>query len=119
MKEKTIDITNFIGVYDNYVTEQECDVAIKLYEEQDKFHNTLNRGSTQNKSVLKIHNKYTIEYVIDNLKKSEKIITLGKRVKINFVKDRPGHDIRYALNSNKIKKKLKWKNIYIFERKQL
>lgn len=25
-----------------------------------------------NKSVLKIHNKYTIEYVIDNLKKSEK-----------------------------------------------
>ena len=24
-------------------------------------------------------------------------------------KDRPGHDIRYALNSNKIKNKLKWK----------
>ena len=29
-------------------------------------------------------------------------------MKINFVKDRPGHDIRYALNSNKIKKELKW-----------
>ena len=28
---------------------------------------------------------------------------------IKFVKDRPGHDIRYALNSNKIKKDLKWK----------
>ena len=36
-------------------------------------------------------------------------ILLGKKVKISFVKDRPGHDIRYALNSNKIKKKLKWK----------
>ena len=35
--------------------------------------------------------------------------SLGKNVKINFVKDRPGHDIRYALNSNKIKDKLKWK----------
>ena len=34
---------------------------------------------------------------------------LGKNVKINFVKDRPGHDIRYALNSNKIKKELNWK----------
>jgi len=28
--------------------------------------------------------------------------------KINFIKDRPGHDLRYALNSNKISKKLKW-----------
>ena len=33
----------------------------------------------------------------------------GNKVKIKFVKDRPGHDIRYALNSSKIKKKLKWK----------
>ena len=34
----------------------------------------------------------------------QKINSLGKNVKITFVKDRPGHDIRYALNSNKIKK---------------
>ena len=26
------------------------------------------------------------------------------------MKDRPGHDLRYALNSNKIKSKLKWKS---------
>ena len=39
---------------------------------------------------------------------SKKFISLGSNVKINFVKDRPGHDIRYALNSNKIKKKLGW-----------
>jgi len=43
MKEKTVNITNFIGVYDNYITPQECDKAIKLYEEQDKFQNTINR----------------------------------------------------------------------------
>ena len=29
---------------------------------------------------------------------------IGKNVKIKFVKDRPGHDFRYALNSKKIKK---------------
>jgi len=29
--------------------------------------------------------------------------------KIKYVKDRPGHDIRYALNNKKIKKKLGWK----------
>jgi len=33
---------------------------------------------------------------------------IKQNAKIKYVKDRPGHDIRYALNSNKIKKKLKW-----------
>ena len=28
---------------------------------------------------------------------------------INYVSDRPGHDYRYAINSNKIQNKLKWK----------
>ena len=32
-----------------------------------------------------------------------------KNTKIKFVKDRPGHDFRYALNNNKIKKILGWK----------
>ena len=41
---------------------------------------------------------------------AKKRINLGNKVKINFVKDRPGHDFRYALNSNKINKKLKWKS---------
>ena len=30
-------------------------------------------------------------------------------LKLNLLKDRPGHDLRYALNSNKIIKDLKWK----------
>ena len=37
-----------------------------------------------------------------------KKIKIGKKVKIKFVKDRPGHDFKYALNSNKIRKKLNW-----------
>ena len=28
--------------------------------------------------------------------------------KIKFVSDRPSHDLRYALNSNKIRRKIKW-----------
>jgi dTDP-glucose 4,6-dehydratase len=38
-----------------------------------------------------------------------KISKKNNRVKIKFVKDRPGHDVRYALNSKKIKTKLNWK----------
>ena len=37
-----------------------------------------------------------------------KYIKLGNKVKINYIKDRPGHDFRYALNSNKIKNELNW-----------
>jgi len=34
---------------------------------------------------------------------------------ITFVKDRPGHDRRYAINCNKIKNELKWKQSLSFE----
>ena len=43
MNENTYSINNFIGVYDNYISPEECNRAIKLYEDQDKFNNTLNR----------------------------------------------------------------------------
>jgi dTDP-glucose 4,6-dehydratase len=51
---------------------------------------------------------------IDLIKKLLKLskllnIKVGKKTKIVFVKDRPGHDFRYALNSKKIFNKLKWK----------
>ena len=43
-------------------------------------------------------------------------IEIRKKTKIKFVKDRPGHDFGYALNSNKILKKLKWKPKIKFEK---
>ena len=52
MNEKTVNITNFIGVYDNYITQNDCDKAISLYENQDKFNNTINRISGEKASIL-------------------------------------------------------------------
>jgi len=40
-----------------------------------------------------------------------KLQKINKNVKIKFVKDRPGHDFRYALDSKKIQRKLKWKAV--------
>ena len=34
---------------------------------------------------------------------------LGNKTKIIYVKDRPGHDSRYAINSKKLKNELNWK----------
>ena len=50
--DKSINITNFIGVYDNFITEEECNRAIKLYDDQDKFNNTVNRMVKENASIL-------------------------------------------------------------------
>ena len=49
-----------------------------------------------------------LQVVNELLLVSKNFSRIGKKVKISFVKDRPGHDIRYALNSNKIKKELGW-----------
>ena len=53
--------------------------------------------------------KYIANAGICSRRDAERLV-LEKKVKINFVKDRPGHDERYALNSNKIIKKLNWKS---------
>jgi len=45
LNKKTVNINNFIAVYDNYITKEECNNAIKLYETQNKFNKTINRLS--------------------------------------------------------------------------
>ena len=44
-----------------------------------------------------------------NISKKNKIRITNKN-KIIFVMDRPGHDERYALNSNRIKREIKWRH---------
>mgnify|MGYP000468581620 CR=1 FL=1 len=51
-KQKTVSINNFIGVYDNYITREECNKAIELYENQNKFNNTINRIGGEQASIL-------------------------------------------------------------------
>ena len=77
-----------------------CEALIKVFL-KGKIGEFYNIGSNKNMSNLQVTREL--------LKNSKKLIHLGKNVKINFVKDRPGHDIRYALNSDKIKKKLSWR----------
>ena len=77
-----------------------CEALIKIFKKGKKgeFYNI---GSNKNLKNIEITNEL--------LKISKKKIQLGKNVKIQFVKDRPGHDLRYALNSSKLKIKIKWK----------
>ena len=84
--------------------EDHCRALIKLFE-KGKIGESYNIGTG---------------FIVNNLKLVKKIIKIYKsnfdkkkqKIKIEFVKDRPGHDFRYALNSSKIKKKLGWKNLH-------
>ena len=77
-----------------------CEALIKIFE-RGKIGNFYNIGSNLNLKNIKISK------LLIKIAKSK--LNIGKNVKIKFVKDRPGHDIRYALNSNKLIKNLKWK----------
>ena len=78
-----------------------CEALFKVFKNGTKgeFYNI---GSNIN------CNNFDIAKLLINI--SKKKIELGKKVKIKFVKDRPGHDYRYALDSTKVLKKLKWKS---------
>ncbi len=77
-----------------------CEALLKVLT-KGKIGEFYNIGSNKNLNNLQVSKQ-----LINVSKLSTKI---GKKVKILFVKDRPGHDVRYALNSNKIKSKLGWK----------
>jgi len=47
---------------------------------------------------------------------SAKVRCIQHPTKFIFVKDRPGHDLRYSLNSSKIKRHLKWRCKYNFDK---
>jgi len=54
---------------------------------------------------------------IDNLTVTKKILEIMNKSEdlIEFVEDRPGHDVRYSLNSEKIRNELNWKEKIPFE----
>ena len=77
-----------------------CEALLKIYQ-KGLVGNFYNIGSNE---VLK--NNVLVKNILSIAKKE---ILVGKKVKVIYVKDRPGHDIRYSLNSRKIIKSLKWK----------
>ena len=81
--------------------EDHCEALFKIYK-KGVVGESYNVGSGINLTNLSL-----VKTLLKIVKKNK--IVLGKKVKIKFVEDRPGHDMRYALNCNKIKKKLKWK----------
>lgn len=75
--------------------------AIWLVVEKGKKGEIYNLGGSN-----EWHNLALVKELLRILKKPETLIT--------FVKDRPGHDRRYAIDASKIKRELGWKPLYDF-----
>ena len=86
----------WIHVYDH------CEALLKIFL-KGKIGENYNVGTSQNVSNIDIAKKLII------IQKSL-LQNNNNKAKIQFVKDRPGHDLRYALNSKKIQVKLGWKS---------
>ena len=81
------------------------DAIIAVFEKGD-VGETYNIGGGNEKNNIEVAN-YICE-LLDELSpiQSKKIKNYSELIR--FVKDRPGHDFRYAINSSKIRKQLKW-----------
>jgi len=85
-------------------------VAIDLVFHEGKNHETYNIGGFNEWKNIELV-KLLCQIMDEKLKRadntSEKLIT--------YVKDRPGHDLRYAIDASKINKELGWKPSVTFE----
>lgn len=92
-----------------YVTDH-CD-AIKTILDKGKIGETYNVGGDN--EIKNIDIVKTICSILDEIR-SSKTLSSYKEL-ITFVKDRPGHDFRYAIDSSKLSNELNWSPIETFE----
>ena len=90
------NIREWIYVKDN------CEALVRIFL-KGKTGNNYNIGTG-----IKLTNINIVKKLLTISKKNK--IKISKKTKINFVMDRPGHDVRYALNSSKVRKEIKWKH---------
>jgi dTDP-glucose 4,6-dehydratase len=84
---------------------------IYVYDHCDALWNIFKKGNNGESYNIAGHNE------IDNLTIVKKILSIMKKptTLIKHIKDRPGHDFRYSLDSLKIEKTLGWKPKHSFD----
>ena len=92
------------NIRDWLYVEDHCEAIIKILE-NGKPGETYNIGGSCEKNNLEVVNE--ICKILDSIKPKQDGSSYKEQ--IEFVKDRPGHDFRYSLDTSKIKKDFNWK----------
>ena len=98
------------NVRDWLYVEDHCN-AIRTVLSEGRLGDTYNIGGCNQKTNLEIVD--TVCALLDELRPSDPVVP--HRDLITFVKDRPGHDRRYAMDTRKIERELHWRPKETFE----
>ena len=77
-------------------------IGVDKIVREGKVGEVYNLGGHSERTNLEV-----VKIILKHLEKTENLIT--------YVSDRPGHDLRYAIDSTKVEKELNWKRTYDFE----
>jgi len=97
------------NVRDWLYVEDHCQ-AISIVLQQGRIGDTYNVGGWNEKQNIEI-----VQTICDLVDETAPRLKSPRRDLITFVKDRPGHDRRYAMNAGKIELELGWKPKETFE----
>ena len=78
-------------------------IGVDLIVRNGKVGEVYNLGGHSERTNLEV-----VKTILKQMGKSEELIT--------YVTDRPGHDLRYAIDSTKVEKELGWDRTYTFEK---
>ena len=92
------------NIRDWLYVEDHCEAIIKILE-KGKPGETYNIGGSCEKNNIEVVSE--ICKILDSIKPKQDGSSYKEQ--IEFVKDRPGHDFRYSLDTSKIKKDFNWK----------
>ena len=99
------------NVRDWLYVQDHCEAIVRVVE-QGRLGESYNIGGHNEKNNLQV-----VELLCDMLDEKLGLLPSGepRRSLITFVKDRPGHDRRYAIDADKIDQELGWTPKYTFE----
>lgn len=86
----------------DWIHVKDHNIGVDLIVRNGKVGEVYNLGGHSERTNLEV-----VKIILKQMNKPESLIT--------FVTDRPGHDLRYAIDSSKVEKELGWERIYNFE----